>query len=320
MTKKSSTLAEEIEHCEIDHTHFLTYERILGERITDAIEGRNSDISILVAPSRAGKSRLLARLKRAFPESRQNGNLNVPFAVGNVGSSTSPKDLPKVTLAALDLPMPNEGKKLTDLKAHTAEQIRVCGTRALGFDEVSAALAAGATVKPAALAHYFKDLRDTQHVAQLLFGVPRLLKLLETTEEFRNRCFKELVWMPYDVTRSEDVEVYGKAVNTYLQIFQKHGWTFDEPPEVIAANVYLHAPGLIGKMHDLMLKMAQKLPAGGPRIIKFSQWRQVAAELQSAGPPESKPFTSPTISKADLHLAYRYVLEKNDLGSSGRSK
>jgi hypothetical protein len=119
--------------------------------------------------------------------------------------------------------------------------------------------------------------------------------------------------LPYDIAKDDQRDLYAAAVNTYLMMFRRHGWEFQDPIEVITLNCYLHAPGLIGKLRDLMMEMARKLPKGGRKVLDLEDFRRVASTLESAGPPDSTPFDGSSLSIVDLHQAYKYVLIKNDL-------
>lgn len=309
----TTKLEREIAEHEIEHPRFVETLGILRERVDDAIAGREPRITLLVGPSRIGKTRLVEALERSYLERTENGRRIIPFAVGNVGSSTSPRDLPRVPLGALGVPIPPNVRSMSELSALMFEQIELGGTKAMAFDEASNTLSAGASVKPAAVAQWFKDTQTKANLAQLLIGVPRLLRLKDTTEEFRNRCYKEIVWLPYDIGKNEQRDLYATAVNTFLKTFERHGWEFQAPPEVIVLHCYAHSPGLIGKLRDLMMVMATKLPKDGRQIITLDDFRRVACTLESAGPPESKPFEGDALDLVTLHQAYLYVLKKNDL-------
>ena len=66
-------LRDFIESCELPHAAFLEHEHALLRRLKDAVAGRPPVSEWIVGPSRVGKSMLIARLLRQFPEERVNG-------------------------------------------------------------------------------------------------------------------------------------------------------------------------------------------------------------------------------------------------------
>jgi hypothetical protein len=74
-----------------------------------------------------------------------------------------------------------------------------------------------------AAAQWFKQAQTKAMITQILFGVQRLTKLVEADEQFRLRCYKPIVWRPYDPNIEGDRREYTRAVNTYLELFRREG-------------------------------------------------------------------------------------------------
>lgn len=85
---------------------FVEHLTALKRRIDDALAGFAPKTVPIPGPSRVGKSSLIAKLTRDYPETRIDGRRHVPLLVVEVPPSATAKLLPKSVLRALGIQVP----------------------------------------------------------------------------------------------------------------------------------------------------------------------------------------------------------------------
>jgi hypothetical protein len=286
---------------------------VIRERMDAALAGRDTKITWIIGPSHVGKTQLALSTAEAYAPKVMSSKRQVPVLCAPAKTATTTKLLPVAVLKALKAPYRETNYSAGALTDHMYTQLRLAGCKGVLFDEASQVVEQGARVLPFAASEWFKQLDNEMPLAQVLLGVPRLNKLFEANPQLRNRSFKKIVWMPYDVSDRAGLENYAKAVDTFLDQFRKCGWRFTPPFEVIVANCYLFAPGLVGHLSDLMRELARQIDGQEPGAIGMAHFLAAVNALESAGDPDYPAFRTELVTMAQLAAAYRYVLISNGL-------
>ncbi|MBK6851971.1 MAG: ATP-binding protein [Burkholderiales bacterium] len=307
------SLEQRLHAVEIQHPRFADILSILQRRIDGAARGDAPMISWIVGPSRVGKTQLIRALKRLYPQITSQGHRRVPVAFADSATSTTIKLLPMVVLKALDAPFRLSNITAGKLTESMYTQLKLAQTSHIVFDEASQMVEPGARLLPFAAGEWFKQTVNIANVSQVLFGVPRLERLFEANVQLRMRAYTRIDWLPYDAMMDADRVAYQTAVNTFLQVFRQAGWDFEPSVDEITGNCYLHAPGLIGRLSDLMRVLARQIESTSPRRLRFADFSQAAASLESCGHPDIPAFKSASCTMADLSRAYRHVLHANGM-------
>lgn len=308
-----TSLKQAVSDCEILHPRFEEMLDIVTSRIDDALRGDLPPITWVVGPSRAGKSQLCRAIAKRYPSSVVEGRRSIPVAMIASPTSTTTVLLPTGVLNALGVSIPKSKKTAGDRTTFMYEQLALAGTKVLAFDEASQIVELGSKIDPFSASEWFKQNHNEAHVAQLLFGVARLERLFHANPQLRLRAFKKIVWKPYDISVDQERKVYITAVNTFLKLFTQAGWTLKASLETIAANCYLHAPGVIGGLSDLMKQLARQLDKQTPRALALEDFRAAADVLESIGHPNHPAFVKESVSMVELNLAYTYCLSANEM-------
>ena len=187
-----------IESCELQHPMFKEQFEFLSQRIEDALGGFSSRIEWVVGPSRVGKSMLINALSRKYPETKVNGQRHVPVLAVKILSDVSPKLLPIFVLTALGVSL-TRGQSTGAIFNRMLEQLRLAGTRVILFEEASHLVESGARVPVRGAGDWCKSLADSTNMTLLLFGVPRLERLLDSNEQLRLRASARREFRPYGI-------------------------------------------------------------------------------------------------------------------------
>lgn len=310
---KTASLKQVIEQGHFEHPSFKAVFDLLCSRIDLARVGGEPKVSWVVGPSRVGKSHLIAALTRKYPDLEINGQRRVPVVPVGIPSSISPQLLPMVVLDELKAPYSITNGSAGKLTKKMCEQLELAESKVIIFDEASHLVEPGARVLPYAAADWFKDVGSTPGISQILVGIPRLRKLLDASNQLRLRSFRMIEWRPYDSVIAADQKAFAGCVKTFLELFCKEGWSIDLPLEVIVKNCYLHAPGLVGKLRDLMVELADQLKRKEPRALGLADFFAASSALESAGHPNYPAFAKVDVAQVELSQAYQHVLSSNDM-------
>ncbi|MFM0011529.1 TniB family NTP-binding protein [Paraburkholderia sediminicola] len=317
-------LRRDIETCELPHPMFMEHLTALKGRIDDALAGFAPKIARVPGPSRVGKSSLIAKLSRDYPETRIDGRRQVPVLVVEVPPSATTKLLPKSVLRALGIRAPRNmtAGTMDDLMV---EQLRLAGTRVVIFDETSHLVDEGSRVLPRAASDWLKTLTDRLDMTLILFGIPRLERLFLANEQLRSRAYPARNFLPYDATDADQMTAYVSCVVNYARLFSAAGYPIDVPPRVLTQQCYLLTGGLIGVLSDFMRELASVMKNEAPRAITYADCQKATESVNHAGSPHRLAFQDSGIDDAGvepaaLKQAYVHVLTSNAASVPVRKK
>lgn len=315
MTSTAMQLRRKVETCELQHVEFTTHHAGLKRRIDDTLAGLTPRIEWLVGPSRVGKTMLLQALARAYPSERVNGRRQVPVLVVPIPPSISPKLLPISVLTALGVPLPQRGLASGVMVNRMADQLRLAGTRVLIFEEASHLVEPGSKVPPRAAGDWIKAVHDELNVSILMFGVPRLRKLLEANEQLRLRASAPREFRPYRWQVDDERKAFATCVLTYARLFEEAGWPITLTREHLIGHCYLLSGGLVGVVARFMQELAAMVTDIAPRPLCMQDCQHAAAAIESANHPHHLPFVNEAITPIELDQVHGYVLETNGMGA-----
>ncbi|WP_315858273.1 TniB family NTP-binding protein [Burkholderia cepacia] len=317
-------LRMDIEGCELSHPMFVEHLTALKRRIDDTLAGFAPKIARVPGPSRVGKSSLIAKLSRDYPETRIEGRRHVPVLVVRVPHSATVKLLPKSVLRALGIRVAGTMTEsaMFDLMV---EQLGLAGTRVVIFDEISHLVDEGSRVPPRAASDWLKTLADTPGMTLILFGIPRLERLFKANEQLRNRACPARNFLPYDASNAEQMTAYHSCVTNYARMFAAAGYPIDVRPRVLTQQSYLLTGGLIGVLADFMRELASLMAHEAPRAITYADCQKALEDVGHAGSPHKLAFQDSGIDDAGvepaaLKQAYVHVLTSNAASVPVRKK
>ncbi|MCC8402008.1 TniB family NTP-binding protein [Paraburkholderia sp. MMS20-SJTN17] len=317
-------LRRDIETCELPHKMFVEHLTALKRRIDDALMGFAPKIIRVPGPSGVGKSSLIAKLSRDYPEIRIDGRRHVPVLVVEVPQSATAKLLPKSVLRALGIQVPGNmtAGTMFDLMV---TQLRLAGTRVVIFDEVSHLVDEGSRVPPRAASDWLKALADALDITLILFGIPRLERLFSANEQLRRRACPALNFLPYDATIADQMTAYVACVVNYARLFSAVGYPIDVPSRVLTQQSYLLTGGLVGVLADFMRELASLMANEAPRAITYADCQKATEYVSHAGSPHRLAFqdsgdADASVEPAALKQAYVHVLTSNAASVPVRKK
>lgn len=304
-------LRDLIESCELPHAAFLEHEHALLRRLKDAVAGRPPVSEWIVGPSRVGKSMLIARLLRQFPEERVNGVRHIPVLKVDIPSPATPKELPRSLLSALG--HADAKGSSNALLTRVERLLKLTGTKAVLFEEASHIVDIGNKMPPRAAGDWFKGLMENLGLTIILFGIPRLEKLYASNEQLRKRSQARRVFRPYDYTDTAERRAFAACVRTYVEMFKSQGYTFEIPFETLVQHCYLLCGGLVGVVSTFMNRIAYDIEPCGRQSISFEDCRASASLMEVSGSPAHPAFTREAVSPIELNQAYAYVMKEAEL-------
>ena len=309
----AKALRKAIETCELQHPEFVKHTQVLLSRVDDAIAGYAPRIEWIVGPSRVGKSMLINLLARTYPALRVEGKKSVPVLVVSVPAGISPSMLPSSVLTALGVPLPQKSSNAGLMSMRLLDQLRLAGTKVIIFEEASHIVEPGARVPPRGAADWLKELSDKAGVTILMFGVPRLERLFASNEQLRTRASTRREFRPYDARNPEQFRDFAVCVNTYAQLFQKHGYPIQMSIETLVQHCYLLSGGLIGILSRLMQELACLVGNEAPRELHFQDCARASEAVESTGHPNHPAFMKFQVSPVELTQAHIHTLEINGM-------
>jgi len=309
----AKALRKAIETCELQHPEFRKHAEVLSSRIEDALAGYAPRIEWVVGPSRVGKSMLINLLSRLYPPQRVDGKKSLPVLVVSVPAGISPSMLPSSVLTALGVPLPQKSSNAGIMSMRLLDQLRLAGTRVIVFEEASHIVEPGARVPPRGAADWLKELSDKAGVTILMFGVPRLERLFASNEQLRTRASTRREFRPYDARNPEQFRDFAVCVNTYAQLFQKHGYPIQMSIETLVQHCYLLSGGLIGILSRFMQELACLVGNEAPRELHFQDCARASEAVESTGHPNHPAFMKFQVSPVELTQAHIHTLEINGM-------
>ncbi|MET3108343.1 hypothetical protein AAKU58_003185 [Oxalobacteraceae bacterium GrIS 1.18] len=193
------------------------------------------------------------------------------------------------------------------------EQLRLAGTRVILFEEASHLVESGARVPVRGAGDWCKSLADSTNMTLLLFGVPRLERLLDSNEQLRLRASARREFRPYDIRNQAEQMGFVACVRTYSDLFKDCGWPINLPMQTLVTQCYLLTGGLIGVLSRFMQELASQMAYESPRILTLRDCQSAAESIESAGHPDFPAFFKDDVSPVELTAAHAYVLETNGM-------
>lgn len=307
---QATALRKAIQERELPHAFFEEHLEALQLRICDALEGYPPSIDTVIGPSRVGKSVLIHSLARQFPETVRDGVRHVPVLVVPVPTPATPKQLPRSVLKALGAPLPTSVAGTALMFERMARQLRLADTRVILFDEASHIVDVGTRLPPRAAGDWFKQLMDQLNISVVLFGVPRLERLLESNEQLRYRAGAVMRFNPYSWGATAEQRQFAACIRTYVKIFEQLGSHFTFEFEALVRNTYLLSGGLIGVVAKFMSRLAYDLKSREDRDISFEDCAVSAARIEAAGDINHPAFQEKDVASVKLLAAHTFVLNE----------
>lgn len=311
--RKHRSLSQQVADNLILHTRFEETLRIVCDRIDQGIAVSEPKLTWIIGASRVGKSALINEIMRRYPKATEGGRVRITVLRVKTPGATSPHLLPISVLKALKVHRSFSNKSTGELTAAALEQLELAGTKAILYEEASQMVELGAKVTPYDVSEWLKDLHNQANVSQVLLGVQRLQRLIDVNPQLRGRSYKVIRWLPYDATQQTEWEDYVATLRQLLAPILGHGWFLTATESVVAANFYLHAPGLVGGLCDAIKVLATQLDGKEPGALTFDMLRQACDALEPLGHPQHPAFVKKDLGLYDLREAYRHVLKINDM-------
>jgi hypothetical protein len=314
LTTTGNALRLAVQNCEVSHARFEWLGKHLSKRIHDALRGFEPRIERVIGPSRVGKSALIKRLERLFPDSKEQGKRRVPVLVAPVMPGVSWTMLPFSVLTALGFPtLPSgAGAKSGALTAQMKKQLKKAETRVVIFEEASHLVDEGSRVSPRAAGDWIKALSEDNRITVLMFGVPRLERLFRN-EQLDGRASAPLEFRPYDSRIEDERRAFAKCVEIYVEIFKKFGYPFELPGSELVGQFYLLTGGRVGILSKFMQELASRLEDEAPRSVTLKDCQEVVAAIGSGGHPDWPAFEGKEASPIALDSAHAHVLATNGM-------
>ena len=306
-------LRRNIETCEIPHAAFVEHHRALTRRIDDALDGYSARMEALVGPTRVGKTMLINALKRRYPEEKNNGVRHVPVLVVPLPQNISPRLLPKSILEALGVPIPSRNSNAGDFDKRMFEQLKLAQTRVLLFEEASHLVEPGAKLPHRAAGDWFKVLGERLNITIVLFGVPRLRKLLASNEQIHGRACATREFRPYDWRDGAQMRAFAACVKSYADMFSSSGWPIGLSLETLTKHCYLLSGGCVGKLSHFMQELSTQLEPNSPRTLTIEDCFNASSAIEGRGHPEYPPFIREEVTAPEMSQVHSYILELNDM-------
>lgn len=303
-------LRRAIQDRELPHAFFEEHLQALQLRICDALDGYPPSIDTVLGPSRVGKTMLIHSLARQFPEKVRDGVRHVPVLVVPVPTPATPKQLPRSVLKALGAPIPTSMAGTALMFERMARQLKLADTRVILFEEASHIVDIGTKLPPRAAGDWFKQLMDQLNISVVLFGVPRLERLLESNEQLRYRAGAVIRFNPYAWAAPAEQRHFAACIRTYVKIFEQSGSRFTFEFEALVRNTYLLSGGLIGVVAKFMSRLAYELKNREERDISFEDCALSASRIEVAGDSDHPAFQETDVAAIKLQAAHTFVLNE----------
>lgn len=307
---QATALRKAIQERELPHAFFEEHLEALQLRVEDALEGYPPSIDTVLGPSRVGKTMLIQSIARQYPESVKDGVRHVPVLVVPVPTPATPKQLPRSVLKALGAPIPTSVAGTALMFERMAGQLKLAGTRVILFEEASHIVDVGTKLPPRAAGDWFKQLMDQLNISVVLFGVPRLERLLESNEQLRYRSGAVMRFNPYAWAVPAEQLHFAACVRTYVKIFEQSGSHFMFEFEPLVRNTYLLSGGLIGVVSKFMSRLAYDLKSRDDRDISFEDCALSASRIEAAGDSDHPAFQELDVPGIRLQAAHTFVLNE----------
>ncbi|AWI76215.1 hypothetical protein CEW87_05545 [Parazoarcus communis] len=306
-----NTLRAAVEKTVIHHPRFQdAYERI-GDLLRSRKDGLDPQIDFIVGPSRCGKTEVLREFarERDYCARREAGRLIVPVLYVPIPTGIAPKDLPLSVMQALNVPLPTGRTRATELVKMMNVQLKLVGTHTILFDEASHLVDVGSKIPPRQASDWIKDISQQTNVSILLSGLYRLIKLLETNEQLRNRTPAPFDFSPYRWDIPSDRKNFAGCVRAFLSVFSDHQCTLDVKltTDSLVRHLYAASAGHVGLLANFFKALTRQLDEHGK--ITIDALKATTNRLHLPGNGSIKPFQQDVLY--DEHLLQVLCAELN---------
>ena len=307
-----NNLRRDIETCELPHAAYQAQLEFLTRRIQQALNGFAPAIEVIVGPTRVGKSMLVNALLQTFRTTQTPGKRQIEVLKVKILKSVTTKMLPWVFLHALKVPIPTRMNEV-ELTFYLVQQLKLLGVRVIVVEEASKFVEEGAKVPARGVADWLFDLTEDAKVTLLLFGVPRLLRLVRSNEQFRSRASAPREFRPYDYRVPKELASFLSCLKTYCEKFRIASYPIEVPMNVLWPNVYLVSGGSVGEVATFMGKLIDQLHGHAFRAVVFDDCEAAAEAMSSAGDPQHRPFSSKEVQPLALSAAHAALLTRAEM-------
>lgn len=307
---QAAALRKAINEREIPHAFFEEQMAELHLRIQDALEGNTPSFSMVVGPSRVGKSMLAKALARNFPECTRDGFRQVPVLYVRTPDAASPRAMPRSVLLALNAPVPASMASTALMFERMARQLKMAGTRVILLDEASQLVDSGTRMPPRAAGDWFKRILDALEISVVVFGIPRLELLLKSNEQLRYRSGAVLRFNPYSWESDFERRQFVSCTKTYVKMFAEAGSHFLFDVESLLRNLYLLSGGAIGCVFKFMDRLALNIKSRDDRDISFADCAKTVSCLELVCSADDPAFSNTEVPKVKLLAAYRFLMDE----------
>lgn len=194
------------------------------------------------------------------------------------------------------------------LKGMMTTQLQAARTKVILWEEASHIVDTGTKMPPRAAGDFFKEAMDEVPVSHILFGLPRLEKLMDSNEQLRLRAKKRWELRPYDWMQPTERLAFAGVVRTYMDMFDKAGYPNVVPFDCFVQHCYLFSGGLVGVVSAFMVQLAEDAEKRGARSVTFEHCAAAAGRVETAGHPDWPAFQRLEVSAVELNQAYAEVL------------
>ena len=241
----------------------------------------------LLAPSRAGKSRVIEEFKKLHPNTRNADGLIVPVLSVKVPSKPTVKGLAEVLLSKLEDPAAYSGTEVQKTVMLTAKLPRT-HTRVMVLDEFQHFVDKSSMKIQHEVADWLKILLDDSGVAIVIVGLESATAVLDQNEQLRGRFLSPARLNRFDWNNEDQRSEFVAIINSFETVLRN----YVDLPEIANADmgfrIYVATGGLIGYL-TLLLKMLV--------------WNAVFSNTS-------------IITLQDFHTAYMDSIFKDDYGPS----
>lgn len=253
----------------------------------------------LLAPSRAGKSRVIEEFKKSHPSKRTADGLIVPVLSVKVPSKPTVKGLVEVLLAKLEDPNAytgTENQKTARLKTLLSET----STQVMVLDEFQHFVDKSSMKVQHQLADWLKVLLDESGVAIVVVGLESATAVLDQNEQLEGRFLTPARLSRFDWSNKDQRSEFLAVLDAFESVLRG----YVDLPEIANTNMgfrlYVATGGLIGYL-TLFLKMlvwnavfsnASKLTLQDFSKAYIESIAKDKEGLSSAGSPFKKSFAT----------------------------
>ena len=271
----------------------------------------------IVGPTRVGKSLLLNDLQASVAHSvRGPGSLleGLDFRIGQVPPKPNDRDIYCAIIKACGYPT-SARERTTELRGRTLRILRDLALRTIALDEVNHLIEKGANIANRAAGDHLKVLADQCGAALLIVGLPRLQKMIDQNEQFRDRCHATIVYLPYDWNVPEDRDAFAGTVFAVFGLFAEAGIRLELDQDDCVHRLYAASGGRVGMMVWLMDGASRKLQGA----LNLDAIRRAALDLMQDKQAARLCFGPAPVDEAVLVRSFIKVLQEAELTYSART-